>query len=189
MLANFIDHFPGRHGSSLFRQAELEALASVLRYRLLRSTSMLEIGTYEGVTASLLAETCPQSRIVSIDPFMDHDDKDPRRRLGIERLQNWRLNQRPNQWLWVGTMQDFHTFSHHDFDLVLVDGGHAYEEVLSDLRYASGMLLPDAYIAVHDYADPQWSEVTAATDAFLAPGEFKIERVVESMAMLRRARQ
>lgn len=188
MLADFINNFRGRHGSSLFRRAELDALAEVLRHRLLHATSMLEIGTYEGVTASLLAEACPQSRIVSIDPFMDHDEKDPRRRLGIERLQNWRLNQKPNQWLWVGTMQDFHTYSHHDFDLVLIDGGHAYEEVLSDLRYASGMTLPDAYLAVHDYADPQWPEVTAGADAFLASGEWKIERIVESMAMLRRTR-
>jgi len=176
-----------RKGVSLVRPAELELFADMLSSRLLKSTSMLEVGTFEGVTASMLAERCPEATIVSLDPFIDDDTRIPgyvpKRAPG--RLVDWFHNSRSNQKLFVGFTRDFYAISHCAFDLVLVDGSHLYADVLEDLQYTSRMLQPDGVLAVHDYADaPEWPEVRQATDEFLRSAPFTVKLVAETTAFL-----
>ena len=179
----------GRSGSSLMREPEIEALCNLLTSQLLQSTTMLEVGSYEGVTASVIAERCPQSTIVSIDPFMEHDEFDVGRRHGPDRIANWLRNKRRNQHLWTGTLRDFYSFSNCNFNVVLIDGGHDYNSVRSDLAYASTMIFPDSVIAVHDYQECDgisWAGVTKATDDFIGEHLFVISEIVESLALLRK---
>jgi hypothetical protein len=49
-----------------------------------------------------------------------------------------------------------------------VDGGHRHDEVLGDLRRVDGALLARGVIAVDDYHNRDWPEVTPAVDRFLA---------------------
>lgn len=172
------------------RSKEVDAITGVLRRRLLHSTTLLEVGTYEGVTASLIAERCPNCIVVSVDPFIDHDPREGSDckipRPSPSRLTEWFYNKRRNQRLWVGTLPEFHAVNNHDFDLILIDGSHQYQDVLDDLRYASSMILPDGIIAVHDYLETEWYGVKEAADVFLNSAPFYIERTVESMAILRR---
>lgn len=185
-MREMLDAVPGKYGSSLMRKNEIDALVGLLNSTLIVS-SILEVGTYEGVTASLIADRCPNSTIVSIDPFIDHDDKDPRRRKGVERLGNWRKNQRPNQFLWVGDLASFYALSPRFFDVVLVDGAHHFEGVLADLEIASLLTAPRGVIAAHDYRDPDWTEVTRAIEQFVQSTSWRIVRHVESLAILQEA--
>lgn len=191
VMDDLLGSIPGRHGTSLMRRKEVDAIERALKNRLLSSTFMLEVGTYEGVTASLLAEKCPNCVILSVDPFIDHDPRPgsdcQTPRPAPNRLANWFRNKRANQRLWVGTLAELYAVASHNFDFILVDGSHLYQDVLSDLRYASEMLLPDGVLAVHDYRETEvWGEVKQAAGTFLESSSFGIERVVESMAILRR---
>ena len=170
------------------RKTEIDALCSLLQSQLLLFTTMLEIGTYEGVTASVIAERCPQSVIISIDPFMEHDEFDIGRRHGPDRIANWMKNKQSNQRLWVGNMFDFYSIAQHNFNLILIDGAHDYRSVWTDLQYARTMLLPDSVIAVHDYRSLEgftWGGVTQATDEFISSNMFTIIDIVESMALIK----
>lgn len=53
------------------------------------------------------------------------------------------------------------------FRFIHVDGGHSREVALGDLRMCAGLLAPDGVIAVDDYTNTDWPEVTEAVDAFL----------------------
>lgn len=179
----------GRSGSSLMRESEIDMLCKLLTSQLLTSTTMLEVGSYEGVTASVIAERCPQSTIVSIDPFMEHDAFDIGRRHGPDRAANWLRNKRSNQHLWTGTLKDFVAFANHNFNVILIDGGHDYNSVRSDLAYATTLLLPDSVIAVHDYFQCDgisWGGVTEAVNDFIDHNPFSVSEIVDSMALLRR---
>jgi len=188
-LSKIVGQVEGRFGSSLMRQGEIDALVHELTHKLLLSTSMLEVGTFEGVTAAIIAERCPNSRIVSVDPFIDDDPRVPGyvKKVACGRVADWLRNSRPNQTLWVGTLHSLYSIAHHDYDVVLIDGSHIEIDVLNDLRYASTMVLPDGLLAVHDYASTvDWPGVRKATDTFLRSKTFRLVKTVESMALLRR---
>lgn len=54
-----------------------------------------------------------------------------------------------------------------------VDGCHLYREVENDLRLAESTLTPDGIIAVDDFFNPNWADVSFATYDFLrATGKF-----------------
>ena len=48
-----------------------------------------------------------------------------------------------------------------------VDGCHLYREVENDLRLAESTLTPDGIIAVDDFFNPNWADVSFATYDFL----------------------
>ncbi|HXZ39886.1 MAG TPA: class I SAM-dependent methyltransferase [Terriglobales bacterium] len=48
-----------------------------------------------------------------------------------------------------------------------VDGGHLYKEVENDLRLAEQTLTPDGIMAVDDFFNPLWADVSIATGEFL----------------------
>lgn len=55
-----------------------------------------------------------------------------------------------------------------------IDGGHSYEVALHDLRFAASHLAPNGIIAVDDYQHPNWKDVTAAVDTFVAESGFDV---------------
>ena len=179
MIADpLLGNIPGYYGSSLMRPDEIALLIKHLP----ESGWMLEIGSYEGVTAALIAEQRPGAVVVCVDPFIDHDERDFRERSGGERLKNWRANRRPNQHLWIGDLQSFYGISGHTFDLVLVDGAHETPAASADLALGALLVSPGGVLAVHDYAD--WDSVRAATDEFLSYGAFRIVDSADSMVVL-----
>lgn len=178
---------PGYAGVSLIRQAEFDALAESLK-GILTAPTMLEIGTYEGVTTSMLTDLLKRQgrqvpRIVAVDPFIDHGEDDPRSRSGDVRFANWRKNRRPNMSIWVGTVDTFYAFNQLKFDLIFVDGDHRYEAALKDMRYAKMMLQPAGILAVHDFVD--WPEVHRAAQTFLSESGMRVESIVDTMALMR----
>ncbi|OGP16399.1 MAG: hypothetical protein A2Z79_10085 [Deltaproteobacteria bacterium GWA2_55_82] len=53
------------------------------------------------------------------------------------------------------------------FRFVHIDGGHTYNECLSDLKATADHVVSGGIIVIDDYRHPDWPEVTAAADDFL----------------------
>ena len=53
------------------------------------------------------------------------------------------------------------------FRFAHVDGGHSYETALSDLELCAGHMIAGGIIAVDDYENYAWPEVTPAVNEFL----------------------
>lgn len=149
----------GYHGLCWMEPVELTGLFDYLRTR----NSFLEIGSASGVTAALVSREHPDLKITCIDPFYEYEEEPGDRHL------NWVKNKTDNMSLFKGTFYQYlmQCPSDTEFDAVLVDGGHAYDECLSDLRSAYRVLKPDGIMFVHDYSDPNWMSVKRAVHRFL----------------------
>ena len=108
-----------RYEDSPPRRSVTDEEGSILR-RLAKDKYVLEIGTGLGVSTKYLAETALE--VVTVDP--DHWVQDPCLPNVIF------LRSRPDR----------------EFDLVFIDGNHAYEDVLNDIRLS--MEIPE--IIIHD---------------------------------------
>lgn len=52
------------------------------------------------------------------------------------------------------------------FDLVLIDGGHTYEQVKKDIWNFEYLLKPNGFIIFHDMTNPAWPGVKKAVEEF-----------------------
>lgn len=150
---------------------------------------VLEVGTYDGATVAWWAKQRPEARFLSVDPFR-HATPDSDGPLGHPG--NWLVNQQPNMSLFVGTLLELLAAARpvrYRFDLVFVDGSHAYRDCRSDIEVA--WQLTDL-VLVHDYhrerLDPEHPDegVTLAVDEFAVKHGLAVE-AIDSIAVLRRA--
>lgn len=175
--------YDGLLGESLLFQEELDAIIELMPER----GTILEIGTASGVTAAKIADARPTGAVFSIDSYHPYGDGDPYE-LPMSRLQNWRRNSRPNQSLWVGDVRSFHRQCGVQFDIVFVDGDHSYVGVMTDLLYAKNLIKSGGVILAHDYRNSDWIQVPEAVDKFCAENGFEVERVINTMAVLRKTK-
>ena len=127
---------------------------AALKAAIVGKKRFLEIGTFHGVTAALLAESNPDCLIVSLDIFRDVSSE------------NWFANRRKNQLLFVGTAQALCNLGVAElFDVIFVDANHKYDPCLADLVSASAMLALGGSILAHDY-DDRFPGVVLAVDTF-----------------------
>jgi hypothetical protein len=105
-----------------------------------RSRRILEIGSYLGHTARMLAEnTDADTRITTLDEFPEHGaayrgtplEKKIDRRIGKIALKHFKEDEK--------------------FDLIFVDADHQFSSVLNDTEVAMSLLAPDGVILWHDY--------------------------------------
>lgn len=152
------DEFPGIFGKSFMDPAEREALLNALP----ETGRMLEIGTAAGATARWLAQRKPGVQILGVDNFSK-----PHSMNGSLAVQNSRAC--ANYHVFAGTVQEFAILMQWPgFDVILVDAGHLYEEVLADLETAAGLLTVDTGVLLaHDYS-PGWPGVKRAIEEFSA---------------------
>ncbi len=68
--------------------------------------------------------------------------------------------------------------------LIFIDGDHSYKSASGDLAAFGKHLHPKGRIFMHDYKS--WDGVTQAVDEAVSRDEWTIERVVQSIAVLRR---
>lgn len=107
-----------------------------------RPTSVLETGSYRGVSTEFWALHC--ARVVSIDPSPN---------MAVRRELHARLAHYPHVRLvettspWVPLPNEF------DFDLVYLDGDHSYNTVHAELETYLPLLRANAWIGGHDYTD------------------------------------
>lgn len=65
-----------------------------------------------------------------------------------------------------------------------VDGCHLYREVENDLRLAESTLTPDGIIAVDDFFNPNWADVSFATYDFLRQTDKMVPFAITSKLLL-----
>ena len=159
---------------------------------------VLETGTCDGQTARFLAER-GASFVQSVDPFKQGPDI-----RGINQcagkadmwLENAEANEKGNQALFTGVIQDFAAeYRGEHFDLMFIDGDHSYAGCMIDLMYGLTVLKAGAVICVHDYGrvnketlfpNPAGEGVLRAVHDFCIYGPWEIVERCDSVAVLKR---
>ena len=150
---------------------EFELLASAINSSANPECRVLEIGTLDGVTASLLARRYPAAVITSVDIF--------------EQLtpEKWLANRRPNMQLWIGTAQEVAGLADRMcFDIAFVDGDHRFPQCRADLNACNALVWDRIF--VHDYQDQEWPGVTKAVDLFVSKKCWAFGRQVRHLVEL-----
>lgn len=160
-------------GESKLPAAQFAMLAAAVK-GLPAGASVLEIGTYQGATAAMLADAVPQVSILSIDRYAS-PKVDPA---------FWFKNRRPNMALYVGTAQTLVEYGLFVFALVLIDAMHTYEAVLADLASSTRMMTTASRLFLHDYDPERWPGVVKAIDEWCAVGEWRIGAKVQTLVEL-----
>jgi hypothetical protein len=114
----------------------------------------LEVGTYDGIMISILAERFPRKTFIAVDPFLSA--KGTAGGYLAYFIENNKM--RDNVHLFIGPSQTvladlLETVQR--VDVALVDGEHRYATVLSDLLHLWCMAHPhQGIIGVHDFTMP-----------------------------------
>jgi len=110
----------------------------------LKPRRVLEIGSFRGYTAKLLAEhTGPETRIVAFDRYPEHGEayRDTAIAEKIDRR--------------VGSVSDaaFAQDGPGSYDLIFIDADHSYDAVKHDTQVMLPLLAPEGMMVWHDYAN------------------------------------
>jgi len=128
-------------------------------YRLireLRPKKILEIGTQGGCSAVAMAyamrDNGMEVDITCIDPFLPTGDND-----GLSTLSEWYKNVSESGYLEKGirlmmtTSQNYLPFTKHQFDFIVIDGSHHYEDVKYDFIHSLPICELGGYVWLHDF--------------------------------------
>lgn len=154
---------PKHHGVGI---SLLETFCLISAMRTVKAKTVLEIGTFRGVTALTLAMNLPTGG------HLWTVDLPPGAELPEGELDRAAAASRPETPIFLGTewepritrvLADSRTWEPHlDFDFVFIDGEHDAKTVKSDTNLAFDSL-PEA-VFWHDYSNPQHPEVTLFLD-------------------------
>jgi SAM-dependent methyltransferase len=163
---------PGLLGESWMAEVELDHLCHMCSFSPTGNMSprILEIGSASGVTIGYVARKHPNSEFHCVETFSE--DGDQALDTGSLRKKYWNINKSPNMTLYE---MDIGSFVCHDpninfssfFDIVIVDGGHDFNDVLRDLLVAEPLLRDGGAFLVHDYGDINWFGVQRAVHQLL----------------------
>lgn len=169
---------PDLQGKALVSGRELSTIIAALP----DDGRLLEIGTYHGVTAALVAMARPSARLMCVDPFVvEHKDHGVR---GDEVI--WARNAQPGMRLHIGTSVDLPVLVDTLFDVALIDGCHNYENCLLDLRICSALIKKGGVLLAHDYGRIPGERVTKAVDEFVGDSVWQMTARIDHLVTLRR---
>jgi predicted O-methyltransferase YrrM len=123
----------------------------------------LEIGSMCGIIAMSFAEKYPRRQFVCVDMFSEGHATIAGHRETF--LQNLREHNLENVTLVEGDSLEVVPKLSQRFEIAFVDANHAYDYVFGDANNAWRLLLPEGFIAFHDYRFVD--ETTRAVDEFL----------------------
>ena len=114
---------------------------------------MLEIGAFEGRTTSFAARLFPNARIVCVDPWTDYPE--------MSELSRAEASFRQNIAEFCDRVRPIKGFSHailprlldegERFDVIFIDGSHAYADVVIDSLFSWKLLRPGGVLIWDDY--------------------------------------
>jgi hypothetical protein len=165
---------PGFEGTYWITEAE-----RLLLHRLVESVpgDYLEIGSFDGIVAVDIARTFPDRAVHCVDLFQ------PGHATNGGHLETFAANvaahRAANVRIFEGDSRQVVPTLAPGYGVVFVDGDHAYDTVLADLRNAWAKLSPQGMLAFHDYGHVD--DVTRAVDDFLAEKLLAIALRVDSI--------
>lgn len=172
---SFGTYAPKTAGPALMLPEEIETAAASIP----RGGRYLELGTWCGSGAALIADRRPDIKIVSVDSFPGFP--------GGPFL--WWLNARDNMTLFAGSVAAFIEICQPGlFDVVLVDADHAEKSTTHDLHVATKLVAPGGIILAHDYT-PEWPGVIQAVDTFCQMTAWRICAQTKTLVTLCHDRQ
>ncbi len=130
----------------------------------------LEIGSWEGRSASWFLDTFPESTIVCVDTFQgseEHHDA----KLDVAGVKG-RFHQNMSRFgtrvtvLEGPSWRKLFDLRPESFDCVYVDGSHTEHDTLSDLVMGYHLLAPGGILLVDDYNQPEFPGIRRAVDSF-----------------------
>lgn len=153
----------------LVRPDELKCL---IKYARKAKLGIVEIGTYDGETASRLA-TNSLVNIFSIDPVIPDYDSG---RVGDEESILRYTKDLPNHVFIKDFSYKVVLTWDKDFDFIFIDGDHRYEAVKRDFEDWFPLLAEDGYLAFHDSGanrggPEKWPGPSRFTDELMALNE------------------
>lgn len=124
----------------------------------------VEIGCYEGASACLMIQR-PETTVISIDTG---DPIAP----NIAEGNIYRHNKLKNDFRYIkgsshdrGTLETLRRLVPNGIDILFIDGGHSYNDVIQDFNMYADLVSNGGYIVFDDYLDSQFSpEVRPAVD-------------------------
>jgi hypothetical protein len=126
-----------------------------------QSKRILEIGSYLGYTARMLAEnTGPEVKITTLDEYPEHGAA--YRGTPLEQ----KIDRR------IGKISLEHFGADEKYDLIFVDADHRFESALNDTCVALGLLAEKGVLVWHDYQNKDhfqgWNDVPEVLKLFSA---------------------
>jgi predicted O-methyltransferase YrrM len=144
--------------SGYMSEKELQFLAEHAAY----SYFTIEVGTWQGRSATVLSKSL---RLICVDKFdgMLEGKKISESQLDVVKE---KFKEFPNVQFLQGDSTDLASnFPNDCADLILIDGGHSYDQAKSDIEKYFDKLRIGGKMVVHDYAI-DWTDVMKACDEF-----------------------
>lgn len=142
---------------------------------------VLEIGSFEGLSARFFMEHCPNATLTCVDHFMGGEDQQG---LDIVGLRDRFMHNTSEYWSRIEMVEKNSWDAWPDlktgyYDVVFVDGSHVASDVLSDLVGSYRVTKPGGIIVADDYSwenhRPDCPKV--AIDAFIQCFAGKVETI------------
>lgn len=120
-------------------------------------TSALEIGTYMGVTAAIIANSIAGKAVLyCVDPFESkHNKKNPGLKMAVRELKRQGVFDKVK--FLLGYSNDKRIISQipEQLDFILVDGDHSYEGLENDWEIVRAKLGTNGIVCLHDTTIPE----------------------------------
>jgi hypothetical protein len=135
---------------------------------------LLEIGSYHGRSASLMASCLqPKEIIVICDAFEANIDgiyeNKPTQTILLSNIKQINPNLDDNKIIIKACLSSNLQLDQDNlFRFIHIDGGHSAEQVYLDLKLCSEHILSKGIIVIDDYNNKQWPGVAVGTDKFMA---------------------
>lgn len=152
----------------------------------------LEIGTYMGVTATLIASSLSENgKLYCIDPFESKNEKvNPGFKIAVRELKRRKLLQKTSFLQGFSNDKMIITRIPEQLDFILVDGDHSYQGLANDWNIVLKKLAHGGIVLLHDTTIPesepyrQFGSVEFFNEVIKNNGDFERIETVYSMNVL-----
>lgn len=133
----------------------LHGLYDLIKENITNNYVICEIGSYRGVSSSLLAEFC--HKLYCIDPWIPYsNDIDGVSHSMIADAEK-EFDERSANFTNIikikkSSLDACATFENHYFDMIYIDGSHSYQDVKNDITHWKEKIKPGGLISGHDYS-------------------------------------
>jgi predicted O-methyltransferase YrrM len=169
-------------------QVELEALKAHAS----RARIAIEIGTYQGVSAAIIAKALqPGGVLHCVDSWPEHFGRpNPCRLIAMRHFQ--RTNVTTQIKIHHGNSSQMQASLPQRCDFAFIDGDHSWEGIDSDWRLLSPRITPGGLVCLHDAVVPEseprriHDSCRYYNDIISSNNRFRLLETVHSMVVLRR---